>query len=117
MGPVARPGRELSERRRRARRAALPLAALSLLVCALCAFSGGAVDAIAGLPMLLLAVCLLGGRIGGIEALLDWSEGRRRAQLRPRARGAGPRPRSHLAPALHVLAGGRGVRGPPAACA
>ncbi|MEZ5154830.1 MAG: hypothetical protein R2718_01840 [Solirubrobacterales bacterium] len=97
------------------RTAALPLLATGIAVSLLSALSGGPLDALAGLPMLLVALALVLGRSAGVEALvalterLDRSRSFGRAPLRRRF----PTPPDH-APALSLLTAGRPLRGPPA---
>ena len=103
----------------RLRAAALPLLGAGLAVSLLSALSGGPLDALAGLPVLLVALAFVLGRSAGVEALVALVEGRdeRRSRahtpLRRRFHAA-----SDHAPALSLLIAGRPLRGPPApACA
>lgn len=109
--PAAGPGD------RRLRAAALPLLAAALGVSLLSALSGGPLDALAGMPMLLLGIVLVLGGSAGVETLVRLVEARD-----DRARAITPvRRRFHLfsehIPALRLLVAGRPLRGPPAVAA
>lgn len=102
-------------RGRAMRLAALPLLVAAVGVSLLSALSGGPLDALAGLPMLLLSLVLVLGGSAGVETLVRLAEARD-----SRRRGATPVRRrfrlfSRHAPALRLLVAGRPLRGPPAA--
>lgn len=99
----------------RLRVAALPLLLAAAAVSVLSALSGGPLDALAGLPMLLLSAVLLLGGTAGVETLVRFVAARERRQA-----GDTPlRRRFRLSPihspALRLLIAGRPLRGPPAA--
>lgn len=102
---------------RRLRAAAPPLLAVAVAVALISALSGGPLDALAGLPMLVLGAVLALGGNAGVEKLVRLAEARG-----DRSRGATPaRCRFRLypdhAPALRLLVAGRPLRGPPRAAA
>ncbi len=96
-------------------RAAAPLLAVAVAVSLVSALSGGPLDALAGLPMLILGAVLALGGSAGVETLVRLAEARGEA-----SRAATPvRRRFRLspdhAPALRLLVAGRPLRGPPRA--
>lgn len=102
---------------RRLRTAAPPLLALAVAVSLISALSGGPLDALAGLPMLVLGAVLALGGGAGVETLVRLAEARG-----DRSKGATPVSRrfrlfSDHAPALRLLVAGRPLRGPPRAAA
>lgn len=100
-----------ADRRRRA--AAPPLLAIAVAVALISALSGGPLDALAGLPMLVLGAVLALGGSAGVETLIRLAAAR---DDRSRA-DTGLRRRFRLfsdhAPALRLLVAGRPLRGPP----
>ena len=96
---------------------AAALLAVTIVVSLIGVLSGGALDALIGLPIVAVICVLLFPRGSGIEAFFDWAASRRRPRPRRALRPGFGAELGHSPALRRLLAGSRLLRGPPAVLA